>query len=411
MEISLQTPIKKKIIHKHVCTHITDGVVCKRTFRYPSEMQVHIRFHHLKIFDNVCEKCNKIFEQKGSLETHEKTEHLNERRFKCEKCGDAFNSKDTLKKHMIHLHTTEKPYKCEHVDINNKQCELKCKTPQILRAHMQTHLEKKRYQCGKCENSYGRLDSLQHHIDTIHDLIIVPYECPDCPNEYKTFAGLWTHYLFIHADRSCPRVMAAIEKTRMRENVRNKKRRATDPVFKIHCGLSSSFANWMRRHGRSKNCRTPEVTGLSYEAIITYLNDNTEGLKYGDAGVDVDHIRPKSSFKKAGPIEQRELWWYLNLRLMDAYQNRHVKRGHYDPVAYAESIEGKKIAELRPGWVLEFGETPGPDMEACDEDMDLLPDTANDDGYLSDESEYTGDEDSDCSDPEASDEDAGGDVE
>jgi hypothetical protein len=279
---------------------------------------------------------------------------------------------------------------------------------------MQTHLEKKRFQCNLCDNSYGQLCKLQHHVDTIHDLIFVPFECPEqeCPKEYESYNGLWNHFLFTHADRSCPRVMAAIGKKRLSRNKIHAKRWASDPVYKIHCGLSSSFATWMRQHGRSKSCRTTEVTGLSYEGIIAYLNDNPEGLKYGDAGVDVDHIRPKSSFKKAGAVEQQELWWYLNLRLMDSHQNRNVKRAHYDPVVYAASIEGKKIAELRPGWVALFGETPGLDIEACDEDMELS-DTANDDVYLSDASEYTEDEEDSDAEDEGEDEgeDAGGDVE
>jgi hypothetical protein len=374
MEISLQTPIIKKKTKKQVCTHTTNDVACTRTFRKASEMRAHIRFHHLGVFDNVCETCKKTFEQKAHLVTH-KTVHSNER-----------------------------PYSCEFIDKDQKKCGYASKTPALLCLHMQTHMEKKRYKCGKCEKSYGQSHSLQHHVDKAHDLIIVLYECPDCPNEYESYHGLWNHYLFIHADRSCPQIMAAIEKKRLSQNKTHAKRIATDPVYKIHHGLSSSFGKWMRRRGCSKSCRTTDVTGLSKKAMITYLNVNQQGLKYGDLGVDIDHIRPQSSFKKAGPVEQRELWCYWNLRLMDSYQNRHVKWAHFDPVEYAASIEGKKIAELRPAWVAEFGETPGPDMETCDED-DILPGTANDDGYLSDGSVYTEDEDSDCSDPEASDED------
>jgi hypothetical protein len=375
MEIHLQTPIKKKKEHKHKCTHITNDVVCTRTFYEASKLRGHIRFHHLKIFDFVCEKCNGTFEENGSLKRHEKT-----------------------------VHSKERPYSCDFIDKHKKQCDWTCKTPEDLRAHMQKHLEKKRYKCGICEKSYGESRSLQHHVDTIHNLIIATFECPDCPNEYESYNGLWNHYLFIHADRSCPQIMAAIEKKRQTQNAIHKKRRDTDPVYKLHCDLSSAFGTWMRRHGRSKTCRTTELLHSSYEGMVAFLNDNPQGLKYGSKGVDIDHIRPKSSFKKAGPVEQRELWCYWNLRLMTSHENRKVKRSYYDPIAYAASIEGKKIAELRPAWVAEFGETPGPDMETCDED-DLLPGTANDDGYLSDGSVYTEDEDSDCSDPEASDED------
>jgi hypothetical protein len=377
MDISLQTPIKKKIINKHVC----NDVACTRTFRQASKLRGHIRFHHLGIFDFPCEKCNKKFEQKGSLVFHEKTVHSNER-----------------------------PYSCEFIDQNQKQCEFKFKKSYDLRRHMQTHLENKQFQCGKCEKSYGRSCNLKRHVDKIHEGISATFECTDCPNEYETYSGLWNHFLFKHADRSCPRVMAAIAKHRLSQNKSQAKRRANDPVFKIHCDLSSAFGAWMRRHGRSKNCRMAEILSLSYEGTIEYLNDNPQGLKYGDPGTDVDHIRPKSSFKKAGPVEQRELWCYWNLQLMTSHENRKVKRAYYDPIAYTESENGQQIAKLRPGWVAEFGETEGPDIEHLDEDMEL-PDTADDDGYLSGVSEFTDYEDSDCSDPEASDEDAGGDME
>jgi hypothetical protein len=432
MEISLQTPIKKKIIHKHVCTHIKNDVACTRTFHQASQMRAHIRFHHLGIFDFPCEKCNKKFEQKSNLKSHEQTVHSNEQknvcnhitdgvactrtfhqasqmrahiRFHhlgifdnvCEKCNNTFEQKSNLVAHEKTVHSKERPYSCEFIDKNQKQCEHASKTPKDLRQHMQTHMEKERYKCGKCDKSYGQLRHLQHHVDKVHEGISATFECTDCPNEYESYSGLWFHFLFKHADRSCPQIMAAIAKHRLSRNARDKKRRDTDPVYKLHCSLSSEFGNWMRRHGRSKSCRTTEILCSSYEAMVAYLNKNPQGLKYGDPGVDIDHIRPKSSFKKAGPVEQRELWCYWNLRLMTSYENQCVKRAYYDPIAYAESEIGQKIAELRPGWIALFGETEGPDIEHLDEDMEL-PDTADDDGYLSGVSEYTEDEDSDPED-------------
>jgi hypothetical protein len=295
-----------------------------------------MRFEHLCLFDYVCLKCNKAFEEKGHLVNHCKRKHLNER-----------------------------PFKCDH-------CDYEFKTQEDLNAHKQTHLVNKKHQCTQCEKSYGRLQQLEHHVDKIHEGICVPFECPDCSNEYDSYNGLWDHYLFYHADRSCPEVMAAIEKRRKTTRVWKAKRYANDPVFRTHVTLSSGFRDWMKHNGGKKGCRTEVVVGLSKPTLVKYLEDNSaEGYKCGQPGVDIDHIRPKSSFTRIGPVEQRECWNYRNLQLMCSYENRHVKGAKFDPVAYAGSDIGKDIAIERIKWVSEFGETEGPEIVPNEEDDNM----------------------------------------
>ena len=52
---------------------------------------------------------------------------------------------------------------------------------------------------------------------------------------------------------------------------------------------------------------------------------------------------------------------------MTSLENRHVKRGHYDAVQYADSFAGRAIAQLRPLWEKQF---PTNEATDCNEDSD-----------------------------------------
>jgi hypothetical protein len=366
MDKPLSTPIKKEK-KKFCCTHITDGVMCTRKFNDSSHLTAHLRYKHLELYDYVCGvgQCNRAFETKGNLGKHKFNVHSDEKPYKCPECDNTFKTLNNVKNHQNHVHSDVKPFGCDH-------CDHKFKTQRDLNSHKQTHLVNKKYQCTQCEKSFGKLHQLEHHVDKIHEGICVPFECPDCSNEYDCYSGLWRHYLFSHADRSCPEVMATIEKIRKTSRVWKAKRIANDPVFRTHATLSSGFSNWMKHNGGKKDCRTEVVVGLSKPTLVKYLEDNSaEGLKCGQIGVDIDHIRPKSSFTRIGPVEQRELWNYRNLQLMCSYENRHVKGAKFDPVTYTASEIGKDIAIERVKWVAEFGETEGPEIVPNEEDDNM----------------------------------------
>jgi hypothetical protein len=111
------------------------------------------------------------------------------------------------------------------------------------------------------------------------------------------------------------------------------------------------------KHICKKTGHTSELIGCTWEQLVTHLNDNSRGLKVGQKGVHIDHIRPVASFKLANdPIEQRACCNFNNLQLMTAEENMK-KGGNFsasDAEAYATSDAGKAIAILRVGWELEF---------------------------------------------------------
>ncbi|XP_052889314.1 specificity protein transcription factor 2-like isoform X2 [Anopheles moucheti] len=89
--------------NQHIC-HVSD---CKRVFRKPWSLRVHIR------------------------------SHMGERPYTCSwtNCGTRFTRKEQMVRHML-LHTGEKPHKCN-----------------------------------QCEKKFGRKDHLQKHMENMHNKV------------------------------------------------------------------------------------------------------------------------------------------------------------------------------------------------------------------------------------------------
>ena len=95
-----------------------------------------------------------------------------------------FVNQNQLVQHVKCKHSDWTPFKCDHVNDDQTLCGHGCKTQVHLNPHTQTHLEVKRHQCSECSKSYGKLQHLRYHVDTIHKGIVVNFKCPDCHNEY-----------------------------------------------------------------------------------------------------------------------------------------------------------------------------------------------------------------------------------
>jgi len=124
-------------------------------------------------------------------------------------------------------------------------------------------------------------------------------------------------------------------------------------VYRAHRLSRAALNRFINTIGGFKSGRTLDLIGCSWEALITYLNDNPHGYFVGMEGIHIDHIRCMDSFKSYGPIEQRECLNWNNLQLLPGEVN--ISKGSdYDAVKYAASPAGQAIALLRPGWVKEF---------------------------------------------------------
>ena len=80
---------------------------------------------------------------------------------------------------------------------------------------------------------------------------------------------------------------------------------------------------------------------------MLYIEDNAYGRKYGDKGLELDHVRPLASFKDGitCKIQQYKAFCYLNLQLLTREENRAKwdKWTNEDAVDYAESDRGVAI--------------------------------------------------------------------
>lgn len=111
-----------------------------------------------------------------------------------------------------------------------------------------------------------------------------------------------------------------------------------DILFRIKENIRISIGNSFRNLGYTKNSKTQEILGCSFEEFKLYLESKFEswmtwenrGLYNGELyyGWDIDHIIPLSS--ATTEEELIELNHYTNLQPLCSYINRNIKRDKID---------------------------------------------------------------------------------
>jgi hypothetical protein len=103
-----------------------------------------------------------------------------------------------------------------------------------------------------------------------------------------------------------------------------KARKGEDPLFKLRHNIRVLIKNSVFRQGYTKNSRTHEILGCSYEGFVEYLHDNPYGFTIDQDGLDLDHITPVSS---AGCETKLTLLnHYTNFQLLPSDYNRYIKK-------------------------------------------------------------------------------------
>ena len=134
------------------------------------------------------------------------------------------------------------------------------------------------------------------------------------------------------------RVPLSDEEKRIRKNESNKKyktkhreqinqyvhdRKQNDPVYKLKCQARNTVYQSFARTGNVKPKRCEDITGLSQDDLISYLN-NTYEKNYGKSWdgkepVHVDHIIPLATAETEEDVIR--LCHYTNLQLLTAKDN------------------------------------------------------------------------------------------
>lgn len=118
----------------------------------------------------------------------------------------------------------------------------------------------------------------------------------------------------------------------------NKKRRDTDPLYKLKSQLNTMINKSLKRNGYTKNSKSLEILGCSYDEFKLYLENQFEPWmnwdNYGkwngeiNYGWDIDHIVPTSSGNTENDIIK--LNHYTNLRPLCSQINRYIKKDKVD---------------------------------------------------------------------------------
>lgn len=104
-------------------------------------------------------------------------------------------------------------------------------------------------------------------------------------------------------------------------NKRERERRETDSLHKLKCNIRGLIGGSIRKQGYSKDSRTCEILGCSFEEFKIHLeNKFTEGMNWDNAGKwHLDHIIPISSAKNEEDIIK--LNHYTNFQPLWAIDN------------------------------------------------------------------------------------------
>lgn len=123
-------------------------------------------------------------------------------------------------------------------------------------------------------------------------------------------------------------------KNKIKRSLYHKNRKENDYLYKLTISIRSMIYNMLKNKGYSKNSKTQDMLGCSFEEFKIYLeskfedwmNWDNKGLYNGDFnyGWDIDHIIPLSSAKSEEDVIR--LNHYTNLQPLCSKTNRDIKK-------------------------------------------------------------------------------------
>jgi hypothetical protein len=127
------------------------------------------------------------------------------------------------------------------------------------------------------------------------------------------------------------------DKVRERRNKYFRLRKNNDPLFKLSCNLRTLICLSLTNNGYSKNTKSYEILGISFNELLLYFEGLFENWmswdNYGrhngeyNYGWDIDHKIPLSSAKNEEEIIK--LNHYTNLQPLCSKINREIKKDNY----------------------------------------------------------------------------------
>ena len=206
---------RKQSLDIHVCKlhgskkPIENFEKCESCFSDKKSLNAHISKAHIGSKLYRCQICGfryktKLKLKKHSVEVHEgKKAPLNEENT-CSLCIGSFNDKEDLMKHYAAVH--ERPQKCdtcgkEFTVIGN----LNKHVAKVHAGKEEKHIDEvhereteKRHKCSLCTFSYKFKESLQVHLEAVHER---PKKCDTCGKKFAGIGTLNNHVVKMHGGK------------------------------------------------------------------------------------------------------------------------------------------------------------------------------------------------------------------
>jgi hypothetical protein len=123
------------------------------------------------------------------------------------------------------------------------------------------------------------------------------------------------------------------------------RKKMQDPGFVLENRLRSRVRKLFHKWETKRTNTTITLLGTSVENAVWFLNAFSEH-SLNTPGIEVDHVRPVSSYNLLDPIEQLECFSYANMQLLPGLENR-VKCDKFTWENYAATMHADLAYELR----------------------------------------------------------------
>ena len=179
--LNMKNHMKVHLNEKHYkCT------LCGKGCNTSSQLAMHKKMHETGR-NYSCEICSKAFKYRHGWKNHTAT-HSDEKRYQCNVCGKRYHSSSILCSHRKHCNSDgQQCTVCHQVIIGGRMifkrhmkmhplefpCEL-CgkvfKRKDIMKRHMEIHLNERKYQCAICNKAFNTSSQLGTHKNKVHKI-------------------------------------------------------------------------------------------------------------------------------------------------------------------------------------------------------------------------------------------------
>ena len=119
------------------------------------------------------------------------------------------------------------------------------------------------------------------------------------------------------------------EKHNSYKNNYNKKRRAEDECFRLTGNLRSRLYHALIKQVTRKNTKTEELLGISFEEFKKYI-EFLMSPEMNWKNIDLDHVRPLSSFDLTDPEQLKEAAHFSNIQPLFKHDNRKKGANYHE---------------------------------------------------------------------------------